>query len=647
MKKLLIWLPGMLSMLAACTEAVEIPARAPEKQSPVRVELHLTTEQQQAATRAMDENCIRDVNLYLYGDTEYHFYFPSVSSPLVFNVLPGNYRSYAIANAGQDLGDKNAFKIQFYETAVDVMVSSDAIPMTDRGTLAVDGAGRCTPSSLRVTRSAAKIAYTIEVADAVAPSLSLRSVQFCNLPRTIRPFDSGSISSTVEANYYDGEAMPVGNERRTAGTAYLFENLQGSVDTITDQKDKCPENAPACATYLRILAERSTDKALVEYIVYPGENNTSDFNVRRNTWHNLELVIRGENEIDNRVLVYDGLYYGTANCHICTGDQVTFDVTPYRTSRSRNYAYLGIEAGDEYAPASAGLLWQDNKIITGFTLADNRLTVHTNGQRGNALVAVYDAGGTILWSWHIWCLPGDRPQDDRYTNRAGEQFLVMDRNLGAIGTDLKTRYGLVYTWGRKDPFTSNEVYNAAGRKDRFINHWPTIYTTNESEAKTYDLTYMTRHPTTYVYTGWYAKLYTHYDNALWGDPAPVDTYGWASAKSVHDPCPEGYRLPSRYTWTAFENYVFPGEPYVVGAFDNGYWFQRFRGDTKGTFYPVPVGNDDFWLDRDGVAVMLTGAASEPTSATPYPTVYFKFEINSGWTNFEGGKGKGLVRCVRE
>lgn len=170
MIKLLIWPPGMLSMLAACTEAVEIPAQAPEKQSPVRVELHLTTEQQQTATRAMDENSIRDVNLYLYGDTEYHFYFPSVSSPLVFNVLPGNYRSYAIANAGQNLGDKNAFEIQFYETAVDVMESSDAIPMTDRGTLAVDGAGRCTPSSLCVMRSAAKIAYTIEVADAVAPS---------------------------------------------------------------------------------------------------------------------------------------------------------------------------------------------------------------------------------------------------------------------------------------------------------------------------------------------------------------------------------------------------------------------------------------------------------------------------------------------
>lgn len=120
--------------------------------------------------------------------------------------------------------------------------------------------------------------------------------------------------------------MPVGNERRTAGTAYLFENLQGSVDTITDQKDKCPENAPACATYLRILAERSTDKALVEYIVYPGENNTSDFNVRRNTWHNLELVT-GAKEIDNRVLVYDGLYYGRRTAISAPADQVTFDVT--------------------------------------------------------------------------------------------------------------------------------------------------------------------------------------------------------------------------------------------------------------------------------------------------------------------------------
>ncbi len=161
--------PGHAFDAAACTEAVDRLGR-PKNNRPSGVELHLTTEQ--AATRAMDENCIRDEFPYLYGDTEYHFYFPSVSLAAGVQRPSRQLSGYAIANAGQDLGDKNAFKIQFYETAVDVMVSSDAIPMTDRGTLAVDGAGRCTPSSLRVTRSAAKIAYTIEVADAVtvAPS---------------------------------------------------------------------------------------------------------------------------------------------------------------------------------------------------------------------------------------------------------------------------------------------------------------------------------------------------------------------------------------------------------------------------------------------------------------------------------------------
>ena len=109
-----------------------------------------------------------------------------------------------------------------------------------------------------------------------------------------------------------------------------------------------------------------------------------------------------------------------------------------------------------------------------------------------------------------------------------------------------------------------------------------------------------------------------------GDPAPCDTYGWAKVKSVYGPCPEGYRLPSRLHGRLLENTFFLRTICAVGAFDNGYWFQRFRRVIRGRFYPVPVGNDDFRLDLDGVAVMLTGAASEPTSATPYPTVYFKF-----------------------
>ena len=91
---------------------------------------------------------------------------------------------------------------------------------------------------------------------------------------------------------------------------------------------------------MRILADGPGK--LLEYIVYLGENSTTNFDVRRNTKHEMNLYIKGENEIDNRVTVYEGLYYGKANCYICTGSQVAFDVTPYRTSKNLTYTYSEI-----------------------------------------------------------------------------------------------------------------------------------------------------------------------------------------------------------------------------------------------------------------------------------------------------------------
>jgi hypothetical protein len=64
-----------------------------------------------------------------------------------------------------------------------------------------------------------------------------------------------------------------------------------------------------------------------------------------------------------------------------------------------------------------------------------------------------DADGVILWSWHIW-LVQDQIGYNTYANNAG---VLMDRNLGAtsaIEYDSGT-IGLLYQWGRKDPFLSN------------------------------------------------------------------------------------------------------------------------------------------------------------------------------------------------
>ncbi|MEG2064917.1 MAG: DUF4906 domain-containing protein, partial [Alistipes sp.] len=263
------------------------------------------------------------------------------------------------------------------------------------------------------------------------------------------------------ADYYNGEVQIVTSDATTSGVQYLAENRQGTVEAITGQQDKSPNNAPSCATYLCILAQ-GADK-VIEYIVYLGENNTSDFNIRRNTHHTMNLVIRGENEIDNRVLVYDGLYYGTANAVLCNGYQTSLDITPYRTAQLLHYAYTGIYAGAEYEAASAKVVWQGTaNLISSLYVRGNTLTVNTNGKKGNAVVAICNTADEVLWSFHIWCTAGDPPRDVRCENYAKAAFYMMDRNLGAFANNpacYVDAAGLVYQWGRKDPFPStNEDY---------------------------------------------------------------------------------------------------------------------------------------------------------------------------------------------
>ena len=56
--------------------------------------------------------------------------------------------------------------------------------------------------------------------------------------------------------------------------------------------------------------------------------------------------------------------------------------------------------------ASAVLLWQDApNLITNVSFDSDFIYFNVQGsQEGNAVIAAKDAGGNIVWSWHIWCL---------------------------------------------------------------------------------------------------------------------------------------------------------------------------------------------------------------------------------------------------
>ena len=298
----------LLSLLASgigwgC--AADLAATATPPTRSVKVELQFSPDPAERITRTADEEAIRDINLYLFGRSNgqsLHFY--SRSALVRFECLPGEYDLYVAANLGADLGERSAQQLLDY--TIKWQEEYATLPMSAVMTVAIapdKENNTVTLPPLSVRRTVAKIAYNIRVADKV-PDLELRSVRLCSVPGHTTPFTPASTPSTSEKDFTDAPLveLPDAARRSCSGVQYLFENPQGTVPSITDQRDKTADNAPACASYLMIRATRGS--RILDYRIYLGENNTTDFNVGRNTAHTLDITISGDNEVDTRVHGY-------------------------------------------------------------------------------------------------------------------------------------------------------------------------------------------------------------------------------------------------------------------------------------------------------------------------------------------------------
>ena len=164
-------------------------------------------------------------------------------------------------------------------------------------------------------------------------------------------------------------------------------------------------------------------------------------------------------------------------------------------------------------------------IIGSYGYSDGYILFDATGTPGNALIAAKDASDNILWSWHIW-VPETPIENSTFGGLYGEA-LIMDRNLGALvataadGTPDVKSYGMYYQWGRKDPFVAPS--------------------TGIAGTMTYDAAKMNvadaiQNPTAYVKTGG--------DSVKdWSNESPTDL--WGVEKTIYDPCPPGYIVPTR------------------------------------------------------------------------------------------------------
>ena len=265
---------------------------------------------------------------------------------------------------------------------------------------------------------------------------------------------------------------------------------------------------------------------------------------------------------------------GTANCYIVSEPGYYSFSAQVMGNGVYSYEVDGQPAGilpssemtdASLLPAEAKLLWQDSPdMIREVILADGRIETVVSRIGGNAVIAALGADGTILWSWHLWGTP--QPAEQIYSaNEFGRSYTMLDRNLGAWASRPGETgvYGLLYQWGRKDPFVggvdakqlsyesvpfsedrSHPVYDLQGERVHFV-----------SEASTEsigNMTYAIRHPMNYLYgakigdTSYVHWLWSSFAHFSWGNP--VGYTGTPGVKTIYDPCPPGYMTPAADVW---------------------------------------------------------------------------------------------------
>lgn len=284
---------AILCLAALFTGCKQDTTEIPEPAKQVKVKFTVYAAERQTRT---DENSINDLNIYMVDEpSQVCFHFYTQTTAVQFTCQAGKYKLHVIANAHTDLGEMTAQQVRNF--SVEYRPDPQDLVMTAVRDLTLKPSEN--PVEIRaieVQRLSARINYQIRV-ESQRP-IEIRSVQLMHIPRSAMPFSTSLPSEFIDAPIQEN----TGNAQTFSGAYYMLPNCQGTVSGIVNQTQKNPDNAPADATYLRIRA--LCEAKVLDYMVYVGENNTDNFDVRANTAHTLDIIIRTDDELDVRIRSY-------------------------------------------------------------------------------------------------------------------------------------------------------------------------------------------------------------------------------------------------------------------------------------------------------------------------------------------------------
>ena len=274
--------------------------------------------------------------------------------------------------------------------------------------------------------------------------------------------------------------------------------------------------------------------------------------------------------------------------------------------------YINVQNSGDQA-TKAKVVWEDCQdivtapAVTGsgadsyltFTIDKNKL------QNGNAVVAVTNATGTVMWSWHLWFTPKSSLKKIPFTS-GGSTYNFMTDNLGwkytkwtgglkrevvvkieqqaetgekktatitlkqAPGNNVREGYGNLYQWGRKDPLpgTDNFYPNTAPNIGYKFNDGYVIVgdqvadyknpaNIQRMEKRTIGLSI--REPGIMLpkvgggKLSWtnrqYINLWSADNDKMYESETPIKN----GVKTIYDPSPVGFKVPDAYAFKDLSN----------------------------------------------------------------------------------------------
>lgn len=304
MRKLLLAICTAGILLGGCTEYEEPPLpvapvdKVDETMTAVSFDISATPQQNNATTRAVDENALSNLQLLLVGTNGARYYYDlGGRRSFVASIRRGVYTVYASSGASIKYGSSDEAIINSLDASYNEGDAS--LKMSYKGS-ADFSSGGANNYSMKLVRTVAKMRFNVKTAS----NITVKNITLCHAATGTKLFPQ-----TNQGNGFADRVLGVPGGG--SFTVYMAENLAGTVSSITNQKQRTRANAPANATYLLIEGEVSepgivdwiVSKRSFESVVYLGSNTTSDFNVRRNNDYRIDINIASDLSNDYRIEV--------------------------------------------------------------------------------------------------------------------------------------------------------------------------------------------------------------------------------------------------------------------------------------------------------------------------------------------------------